>query len=138
MATKKAVQADDAVQGDEGDRREMRAIFSETGHRTLNALLIVSGGATVAFMSFLGAAVQEPQLAIRIGDGRKQFRCQVITAGIYKHPHGQELRIFLGDESDNNLLHSELVRCDITPLEEKAASLREVLLEKGWTEIAAD
>ena len=38
---------------------------------------------------------------------RKQFRCQIITAAIYQHPHGQELRMFLGDEADNNLLHSE-------------------------------
>jgi len=56
-----------AAQGDEGDRREMRVIFTETGHRTLNALLIVSGGATVAFLTFLGGAVQQPDLAPRIG-----------------------------------------------------------------------
>ena len=36
-------------------------------------------------------------------------------------------------ESDNNLLHSEVARFDFTPLEEKAADLRRVLLEKGWT-----
>jgi hypothetical protein len=53
---------------------------------------------------------------------------------MYRPPAGQELRVFLGDESDNNLLHSELARWDFTPLEEKAASLREVLLAKGWTE----
>jgi hypothetical protein len=58
---------------------------------------------------------------------RKLFRCQVITAAIYRHPHGQELRVFLGDESDDNLLHSELTRWDLAPLEEKATSLREVL-----------
>lgn len=62
-----------AVQGDEGDRREMRAIFSETGHRTLNALLIVSGGATVSFMTFLGAAVQQPELATRVGSAATQY-----------------------------------------------------------------
>ena len=66
---------------------------------------------------------------------RRRFRCQIITAAIYKHPHGQELRVFLGDEGENNLLHSELARFDFAPLEDKAASLREVLLEKGWTEL---
>ena len=50
------------VQGDESDRRAMREIFSRTGHQTLNALLIVSGGATLSFMTFLGAAVQQPNL----------------------------------------------------------------------------
>jgi len=34
--------------------------------------------------------------------------CQVIAAAIYKHPHGQELRVFPGDERDDNLLHLEL------------------------------
>ena len=62
----------EAVQGDEGDRRQVRAIFSETGHRTLNALLIVSGGATVTFMTFLGAAVEQPNLAARIGNAATQ------------------------------------------------------------------
>jgi len=55
-----------AIRGDEGDRREMRKIFTATGHRTLNALLIVSGGATVAFMTFLGGAVQQQDLVARI------------------------------------------------------------------------
>ena len=36
---------------------------------------------------------------------RRQFRVQVITAAIYKHPVRQELRVFVGDESDCNLLH---------------------------------
>jgi hypothetical protein len=66
---------------------------------------------------------------------RKQFRCQIITAAIYKHPHGQELRVFLGAEEDGNLLHSELVQWEFTPPEEKAASLREGLLEKELSEL---
>ena len=35
---------------------------------------------------------------------------RVITAAIYPHPHGHELRAFFGDESDGDLLHSELTR----------------------------
>jgi hypothetical protein len=66
---------------------------------------------------------------------RKQFRSQIITSALYNHPHGHELRVFLGDETDSNLLHSELARWDYTPLEEKAASLREVLLEKGRSDL---
>jgi len=38
-------------------------------------------------------------------------------------PYGQELRVFLGDENENNLLHSELARFDFTPLEEKATQV---------------
>lgn len=55
------------VRGDEGDRRAMREIFAETGHSTLNALLIVSGGATVTFMTFLGGAIQQPNLVALVG-----------------------------------------------------------------------
>ena len=65
----------------------------------------------------------------------REFRCQIITAAIDKHPHGQELRVFLGDENDDNLLHSELACFDFTPLEEKATSLRDVLTTNGWTEL---
>jgi len=54
--------------GDESDRREVRTIFANTGHGTLNALLIVSGGATVAFLTFLGNAAQQETLVSRIGE----------------------------------------------------------------------
>ena len=60
---------------------------------------------------------------------RKQFWAQIITAAIYRHQLGQELRMFPGDESDNNLLHSELARFGFTPLAEKATAL--VLIENG-------
>ena len=57
---------------------------------------------------------------------------QIITAAIYKHPHGQELRVFLEPEEKNDLLWSSVERFDFTPLEQKASDLRSVLLEKGW------
>lgn len=50
------------------DRQEFRKIFADTGKGTLNALLIVSGGATISFLSFLGNAVKEGGIANRIGD----------------------------------------------------------------------
>jgi len=66
---------------------------------------------------------------------RKQFRCQIIAPAIYRHPYGQELGVFLEPEDAGNLLHSELARFDYTPLEDKATSLREVLLMSGWNEL---
>ncbi len=41
------------------DRREFRKIFAETGHRTLNAFLIVSTGAALAFLTFIGTVFKE-------------------------------------------------------------------------------
>jgi hypothetical protein len=49
------------------DHLEFRKVFAETGHRTLNALLIVSGGAAVSFMTFLGNAFKEHDVAMRVG-----------------------------------------------------------------------
>ena len=68
-----------AIRGDESDRREMRKILTETGHRTLNALLIVSGGATLAFMSFLGEAVKQGDLAARVGPTGTRSFAQALT-----------------------------------------------------------
>jgi hypothetical protein len=39
--------------------------------------------------------------------------------------------VLIEPEEDANLLHSEVARFEFTPLEEKAAELRAVLLEKG-------
>jgi magnesium-transporting ATPase (P-type) len=44
---------------EEQDRREFRKIFAETGHRTLNAFLIVSSGAALSFLTFVGALFKE-------------------------------------------------------------------------------
>jgi hypothetical protein len=68
-----------SIRGDETDRREVRTILTETGHRTLNALLIVSGGATVAFISFLGEAVKQGDLAARIGPTATRSFAQALT-----------------------------------------------------------
>lgn len=57
----------DHVGNEEQYRKEFRTIFSETGHRTLNALLIVSGGTTISFLAFLGNAVKDADIAGRIG-----------------------------------------------------------------------
>ena len=57
----------------------MRAIFSDTGQRTLNALLIVSGGATAAFLAFLGQAVQQYDLVARIGSSATRAFADALT-----------------------------------------------------------
>lgn len=77
-----------------------------------------------------------PTQTHRLGrvERRREFRVQTISAAIYKHPHGLELRVFLGEERNDDLLFSELAGINL-PLEEKATSLREVLLETGWSAI---
>ena len=62
-------------QSDEEYRREFREIFAETGHRTLNALLIVTGGATVAFLTFIGTCLKElPPIARGLRPRRRFLR----------------------------------------------------------------
>lgn len=41
-------------------RLEFRETFAKTGHETLRALLIVSGGAAVAYLTFLGTMFGDP------------------------------------------------------------------------------
>ena len=43
----------------EKHRLAFRETFAKTGHETLRALLIVSGGAAVAYLTFLGATFNE-------------------------------------------------------------------------------
>lgn len=65
---------------------------------------------------------------------RMQSR-RVVTAGLYSHPAGTELRVFFEPESADDLLHSQVERFDVSALEGKAASMRRVLLERGWLEL---
>jgi hypothetical protein len=57
---------------------------------------------------------------------------KTIIAEIFDVETGRERRIRYGDEQ--NLLDSLLSRSGDGPLEERAAELRAVLLEKGWVE----
>jgi hypothetical protein len=82
------------------DHLEFRKVFAETGHRTLNALLLVSGGAAVSFMTFLGNALKEREVAVRVGtDATNGFvfamqlfiasvACAVIAHGTTYASHG--------------------------------------------------
>ena len=74
-----------ARQGDEEDRRAFRQIFAETGHRTLNALLIVSGGAAVSFMTFLGTAMTQPGTPIAGLLSAMQFFVASVAAAVLAH-----------------------------------------------------
>jgi hypothetical protein len=65
---------------------------------------------------------------------RMQAR-RVVTAGLYSHSAGTELRVFFEPESADDLLHSQVERFDVTALEDKAAEMRLVLLERGWLEL---
>jgi len=60
---------------------------------------------------------------------------RVVTAALYSHPLGTELRVFFEPESAGDLLHSHLERFDVTALQEKAALMREALREKGWLDL---
>jgi hypothetical protein len=51
------------------EKRELRSIFVETGHKTLNALLLVSGGTAISFLTFLGAAFKDLAVIEKLGAG---------------------------------------------------------------------
>jgi len=68
-------------------------------------------------------------------DESNSARKSLLLPSIAIHSVGN-LRMFLGPEDENNLLHSELARFDFTPLEDKATAMREVLIEKGWRDLA--
>ena len=83
---------------------------------------------------------ERPQLLRILWRAARQLptHLQIVTAATYKHTHSRELRVFLEPEEKGDLLMSEVARIDFTPLRDKAASLRDVLLEKGWPEVSAD
>jgi len=60
---------------------------------------------------------------------------RVVTAALYSHPVGTELRVFFEPESAGDLLHSQVERFDIAALHDKADVMREALREKGWLEL---
>jgi hypothetical protein len=60
---------------------------------------------------------------------------RVVTAALYSHSAGTELRVFFEPERADDLLHSQVERFDVRALEERAAQLRQVLLERGWLEL---
>ena len=62
---------------------------------------------------------REPALPTRVRllwrvERRRQFRCQVICAAIYRHLAGRELRVFIEPKDRTDLLHSELAHDSLT------------------------
>jgi hypothetical protein len=60
---------------------------------------------------------------------------RVVTAALYTHPAGTELRVYFEPESAGDLLHSLVEGFDIPVLDKRAAALRATLLEKGWVDL---
>jgi hypothetical protein len=59
---------------------------------------------------------------------------RIVTAGIYSHPAGWELRVSFEGQADD-ILHTQVHRFDRGVLEEKAEEMRAALREKGWLDV---
>src|SRR6059036_2041989 len=72
----------------EKHRLAFRETFAKTGHETLKALLIVSGGAAVAYLTFLGATFSKdgrfeafgPQAAVTLILAMRDYILSVASA----------------------------------------------------------
>jgi hypothetical protein len=80
------------------------------------------------------AEKREPTATLRRVLSRMRAR-RVVTAALYSHPVGTELRVYFEPEGAGDLLHSQVERFDVASLETKAEALRDVLREKGWLEL---
>ena len=67
---------------------------------------------------------------------RMQGPRRVVAAAIYEHSQGRELRVYFEPEERDDVLQSQVERFDFAMLELKADTLRDILREKEWTEIA--
>ena len=63
---------------------------------------------------------------------------KIVAAALYEHPHGVEVRVYVEPEERDDLLHSEVHRSRVGALEQKAAYLRQLLREQGWTDLAIE
>ena len=69
-----------------------------------------------------------------LSEGTIRPSCAPVMAALCAtFPNPTPRQAVLEPEEANNLLHSELARFDFTALERKAADLRNVLIENGWT-----
>jgi len=57
---------------------------------------------------------------------------RVVTAALFSHPCGTELRVYFEPESAGDLLHSQVERFDIGVLEEKAALKARLDADGSW------
>jgi hypothetical protein len=59
---------------------------------------------------------------------------KVVTATLYPHADGVELRVYFEPEPARDILSSQ-VGVDVTQLEVRAGRLRDALREQGWVEL---
>lgn len=88
-----------------------------------------------SFRLLRGPTEQQPAASTPV---RKLWRMQarrIVTAALFSHPAGNELRVYFEPEEAGDLLHSQVERLDLSVLEDKAAEMRHMLLEKGWTDV---
>jgi hypothetical protein len=79
----------------------------------------------------LGPRNREPQV-IRVL-WRMQGPSRVIVARIERHPFGRELIVAFEDGDD--VIETRFERVNFSVLEQRGTELRELLLEKGWTDV---
>lgn len=58
------------TESEEQYRQSFREIYAETGQKTLNALLIISGGSVTVFLSFLGNLVSKPEIVASLDSAK--------------------------------------------------------------------
>src|SRR5215218_4794073 len=58
---------------------------------------------------------------------------RVLSAGLYPHVDGTELRVFFEPEQANEILERQVG--EATMLERRAAVLRQQLIDQGWIEL---
>jgi hypothetical protein len=58
---------------------------------------------------------------------------RVLSAGLYRHMDGTELRVFFEPEHANEILERQVGEAKV--LERRAAVLRQQLIDQGWVEL---
>ena len=61
---------------------------------------------------------------------------RVLSAGLYPHMDGTELRVFFEPERANEILERQVGEARV--LERRAAVLRQQLIDQGWVELEND
>jgi hypothetical protein len=63
---------------------------------------------------------------------------KVVTAALYEHLVGRELRVYFEPRERRRALHSQVERFDCAMVEQKAEELGTILREKGWRPLATE
>jgi hypothetical protein len=82
----------------------------------------------------LGKRDPEPQVTRVLW--RMQGPSKVMVARIERHPFGRELIVAF--EAGDDVVETRFERVNFSLLEQRGNELRELLLEKGWTDVRAN